>query len=103
MTDLNLLQSLVYFFLMPIVSILIFIIFIQVVVSWLMAFGVLNLQNPTFRAIYYGLDRITAPMMEPVRRILPSTGGIDFSPLVVLLGLYWVSGFLLPNLLRALG
>lgn len=101
--ELNLIQSLIVFFIMPVISILIFIIFIQVIMSWLVAFGVVNLQNPTFRQIYFGLDRLTRPMMEPVRRILPSTGGIDFSPIVVLLVLYWLSDYMLPRLVNAVG
>ncbi len=57
----------------------------QVILSWLVAFNVLNTSSQGLRAFLAALDRITEPLYRPIRRIMPDFGGIDFSPLVVLL------------------
>ena len=61
------------------------IIIIQAILSWLVAFNVINTSNDFIRSFLGALDRITEPLYRPIRRILPDFGGIDFSPLVVLL------------------
>src|SRR6476661_9105865 len=61
------------------------IIIIQVILSWLFAFNVLNAGSGGVRAFVLALDRVTAPIYRPIRKILPDFGGIDFSPLVILL------------------
>lgn len=57
----------------------------QAILSWLVVFNVINTQNEYVRSFFHALDRITAPIYRPVRRILPDFGGLDFSPMVVLL------------------
>lgn len=66
-------------------TILTWIIIGQVVISWLLAFNVLNAGSGGVRAFIIALDRLTAPLYRPIRRLLPDFGGIDFSPLVVLI------------------
>jgi YggT family protein len=66
-------------------SILTWIIIGQVILSWLLAFNVLNIHSGGVRAFIVALDRLTAPLYRPIRRLLPDFGGIDFSPLVVLI------------------
>lgn len=66
-------------------TILTWIIIGQVILSWLLAFNVLNIHSGGVRAFIVALDRLTAPLYRPIRRILPDFGGIDFSPLVVLI------------------
>jgi YggT family protein len=66
-------------------TILTWIIIIQVVLSWLFAFNVLNTSSGGVRAIAIAIDRLTAPLYRPIRRMLPDFGGIDFSPLVILI------------------
>ena len=66
-------------------SILSWIIIIQVVLSWLLAFNVLNAIRGGVRTVRVALERITAPLYRPIRRMLPDFGGIDFSPLVILI------------------
>jgi YggT family protein len=61
------------------------IIIIQVIISWLFAFNVLNASSPGVRAFLHALDRITGPLYRPIRRLLPDFGGIDFSPLVIII------------------
>src|SRR5213592_2741080 len=57
----------------------------QVILSWLIAFNVLNVHSGGVRNFIIALDRVTAPIYRPIRRLLPDFGGIDFSPLVVLI------------------
>jgi YggT family protein len=66
-------------------SILTWIIIGQVILSWLLAFNVLNVGSGGVRAFIVALDRLTAPLYRPIRRLLPDFGGIDFSPLVILI------------------
>ena len=66
-------------------SVVTWIIIGQVILSWLLAFKVLNPSSGGVRGFVMALDRITAPLYRPIRRLLPDFGGIDFSPLVILL------------------
>ncbi|HEY5712052.1 MAG TPA: YggT family protein [Allosphingosinicella sp.] len=61
---------------------------IQAILSWLVAFNVINTHNDFIRSFLRALDRITAPLYRPIRRLLPDMGGIDFSPMVILLLIY---------------
>jgi len=65
-------------------------IIISVVASWLVAFGVINTRNPTVYRILDLLNRATDPIFRPIRRLLPPMGGLDLSPMVVLLVVYLV-------------
>ena len=60
----------------------------QAILSWLVAFNVINTHNDFVRQLLYALDRLTDPIYRPIRKILPDFGGIDFSPMVVLLILF---------------
>ncbi len=64
---------------------LIILIIIQAILSWLVAFNVINSRSGIMRDFVLALDRMTQPVYRPIRKILPDFGGIDFSPLVVLL------------------
>src|SRR3954467_15307611 len=66
-------------------TVLTWVIIIQVILSWLLAFNVLNTSSNGVRTIAVAIDRITAPIYRPIRRLLPDFGGIDFSPLVILI------------------
>lgn len=74
------------------------IIVVQAILSWLIAFNVINTHNDTVRAIWQALDRITEPLYRPIRRILPDFGALDLSPLVVLLVIGIVSRVIIPNI-----
>ena len=77
------------------------IIIIQAILSWLVAFNVINVHNNFMRSFLAALDRITEPLYRPIRRVLPDFGGIDFSPLVALLVIIAVQ-MLLAGLARDL-
>jgi len=74
------------------------IIFIQAIMSWLIAFNVINTYNEYTRTVWQALNRITAPLYRPIQRVLPDFGGLDFSPLVVLLIIMIISRTIIPHL-----
>ena len=78
------------------------IIIIQAVLSWLVAFNVINTHNDFVRQALYALSRLTEPLYRPIRRILPDFGALDFSPLVVLLIIQILRNIVLPNLFMAM-
>ena len=61
-----------------------FIIIAQVIISWLVAFGVLNLSNPQAARLVEGLEKLTEPVMAPIRRYVPPIGSIDITPIIVI-------------------
>jgi len=63
------------------------VIIIQFVLSMLIVFNVINTSSPFIRSMHDGLDRLTEPLYRPIRRMLPATGGIDFAPMIVLVGM----------------
>ena len=63
------------------------IIVVQAILSWLIAFNVINTHNDFVRQVWEVLEKMTAPIYRPIRKILPDFGGLDLSPLVVLIGL----------------
>jgi len=66
----------------------IYIIIAAVILSWLIAFNVVNTRNQIVGMIADFLYRITEPVFRPIRQLMPNLGGIDFSPLIVLLIIY---------------
>ena len=56
------------------------------VLSWLIAFGVVNIRNDFVRSIWNLFLALTEPFLRPIRNFLPNTGGIDISPIILLLG-----------------
>lgn len=66
-------------------SVIWWIIIVQAILSWLIAFNVINTSNNAVRQIYMALERMTDPLYRPIRRVLPDFGALDLSPLVVLL------------------
>ncbi len=74
------------------------IIVVQAIMSWLIAFNVINTYNDTVRSIWLALQRMTEPLYRPIRRILPDFGALDLSPLVVLLVIGILSRIVIPNI-----
>lgn len=71
---------------------------VQVILSWLLAFNVLNVGSGAVRTFIVALDRLTAPLYRPIRRILPDFGGLDFSPLIILLAIALIESRVLEPL-----
>jgi YggT family protein len=72
----------------------IFVIFARVIISWLVAFDVANRQNALVRGVEDLCERLTEPVLRPIRRFLPAMGGLDLSPLILLLLVYLVRDYL---------
>lgn len=68
-------------------NVLIMIVIVQFVMSLLIAFNVINMSNDFVAAIYNSVNALLEPLLRPIRKIMPDTGAIDFSPLVLIVGL----------------
>lgn len=90
------------FLLNSVASAIFWLVLIYVILGWLVAFNVINLNNNLVRQIYYGINGLVEPMLAPIRRILPTAGGIDFSPIVLLIGVEVLRIFIMRDLLPAL-
>ncbi|MCB1521680.1 MAG: YggT family protein [Hyphomicrobiaceae bacterium] len=89
-------------FISQLITAYIFIIIASVIMSWLIGFGIINPYNQIARTIWNFLQAVTEPALRPIRRMLPDFGGIDLSPIVLLLLLQFIQQVVLPNLYRAL-
>ena len=76
-----------------------YVIIAAVIVSWLVGFGVINTYNQFARVVVRALHAITEPVFGPIRRILPSMGGLDLSPLVALLLIFFLQRWLIRGTL----
>jgi YggT family protein len=83
-------------------NVLWWLIIIQVILSWLVAFNVLNTSSQGVRRFLVGLDRFLEPLYRPFRKILPDFGGLDLSPVVVLLLISILINPVISNTLRSL-
>ena len=77
-----------------VISIYTWVIIIGAVLSWLIAFEVINTRNRFVYTVVDIINRVTEPVLAPLRRILPDLGGIDISPVVLLLLLFFVQNLL---------
>lgn len=68
------------------------------VMSWLIAFDVVNMRSQAVYSIWRALNALTQPVLNPIRRIIPDFGGMDLSPIVLLLGLSFVKDLLIKTL-----
>ena len=71
--------------LMLLLNVVRWVIIVQFVLSLLLIFNVINTHNDFVRTLYSALEKITEPLYRPIRRFLPDFGGIDFSPMVVII------------------
>jgi YggT family protein len=85
-------------------DVLIWIMIIQAVLSWLVAFNVINTYNEFVRQFLTALDRITEPLYRPIRKILPDLGGLDFAPMVLILLLIILKDYIIaPFMVSQMG
>ncbi len=66
------------------IQVALMIILVQAVMSWLLAFNVISLQNDIVRGIWSSLEKLTDPLYRPIRKIMPDFGALDLSPMVVI-------------------
>src|ERR1041385_1185468 len=85
-----------YFIVDNLLGLLVIAIIVSAVMSWLVAFDVINLRNRFVYSLSRFLDAVTAPILRPVQRIIPPLGGVDISPIIVLLVIQGIRMYLLP-------
>jgi YggT family protein len=89
-------------FISSLITLYIYIVIASAVMSWLIAFNVVNPYNQFVRSIWQGLTVLTEPVLRPIRRMMPDLGGIDISPLVLIIICWFVQGVVLPVLARSI-
>ena len=77
-----------------------FLLIVNVIMSWLMQFGVINGYNPAVRTIWQGLNAVLEPFLRPIRNLLPNMGGLDISPLVLYFACIFIQVVVFPNLAK---
>ena len=85
-----------------VITLYIWVLVLSAVLSWLVAFRVVNTQNRFVAGVMEFCWRITEPALRPIRRLLPNLGGIDVSPVILILGLVFVRKLLFEDILPAL-
>ncbi len=78
-----------------------FVVIANVILSWLVAFNVVNAYNPVVRSILQAVGALTDPILKHIRRVMPNLGGLDLSPVILLLGCYFlrfvvIQGWMIP-------
>jgi YggT family protein len=81
-----------------VIQIYIWLLIAQAVLSWLVAFGIVNRHNRVVATAGDFLWRITEPLLRPIRRVLPDLGGIDISPVILILLLYFIRNLMFEYL-----
>ena len=85
-----------------IITLYTWILIVNVVFSWLLAMNIFNTQNRIIIAIYFGTKRLTDPLLNPLRNFLPNLGGIDISPVVLILILMFLRNLVFEYLAPAM-
>lgn len=82
------------------IQLYVYVVLANVVFSWLIAFNVINPYNPFVRSVWQGINAVTEPLLRPIRQVLPDLGGLDLSPIVLLLACSFIQTVVLPNIAR---
>ncbi|MBQ0824171.1 YggT family protein [Microvirga sp. HBU67558] len=69
------------------------------ILSWLVAFNVVNTRNDFVRSIWNFLDAVTEPVLRPIRSILPNLGGVDISPIILILLIIFIQNLIVDYLM----
>ena len=87
-------------FINMLIQLYIYIIFAGAIMSWLMAFNVINPYNQFVRSVWNFLNALTEPLLRPIRRWMPDLGGIDISPLILILICVYIQRVVIGNLAK---
>ncbi|HYQ07450.1 MAG TPA: YggT family protein [Xanthobacteraceae bacterium] len=87
-------------FISYLLTIYVYIVIAMAILSWLIAFNVVNTRNPVVRMIAELLYRLTEPALRPIRNLLPNMGGIDISPIILFLIILFIQSVILPNIAK---
>ena len=74
-----------WFLFSSIIDLIVFVVIVNAIISWLIAFDVLNIRNQTVAKLVRALDAVTNPLLKPIRRFMPTIGGLDLSPIILIL------------------
>ena len=77
----------------------VYLIVASAILSWLVAFNVVNTRNDVVRSIWNFLDAVTEPALRPIRQILPNLGGVDISPIILILLIIFIQKLIVDYLL----
>jgi YggT family protein len=80
--------------LLTVIRIYVYLLIASAILSWLVAFNVVNQRNEVVRTIGSFLNAITEPLLRPIRNVLPNLGGVDVSPIILILLLWFVSNLI---------
>jgi YggT family protein len=92
----------VFYIINALLGLLVWAIIISAILSWLVAFDVINLRNRFVYSVSRFLDAVTRPVLAPFQRIIPTLGGVDISPIIAILVIGGVQRYILPALHGAL-
>jgi YggT family protein len=87
-------------FISALITLYIYIIIAGAVMSWLIAFNVVNPYNQFVRSLWQALNAVTEPLLRPIRRMMPDLGGIDISPVILIICCWFVQGVIIPVVAR---
>ena len=76
---------------------------IMIIMSWLISFNVINTRNQFVATVWRILNQITEPILRPIRRIIPPVGGLDLSPIIVFVIIFFLQSFIANDLPRLMG
>lgn len=74
-----------------------FVVIAHIIMSWLINFNVLNRNQPLVWQIWTGLERLLEPIYRPIRNVMPNLGGLDLSPIIVIIAIYALRVILMNN------
>ena len=89
-------------FISYLLTLYVYVLIASAVLSWLIAFNVVNARNPIVHSIGEFLYRVTEPVLRPIRKLLPNLGGIDVSPVILILIILFIQSVVIPVLARHL-
>ena len=76
---------------------------IMIIMSWLISFNVINTRNNFVAGLWRVLNAVTEPILRPIRRVIPPVGGLDLSPIIVFVIIFFLQSFIANDLPRLLG
>ena len=94
-------MSPIFELLVQIIELYKFVLIAAVIMSWLVAFNVINTHNRFVYTVSEFLYRVTEPALRPIRRFVPSLGGVDISPIILILLLWFIQRMIIVNILYA--
>ena len=89
-------------FISYLLTLYVYVLIASAVLSWLIAFNVVNSRNPIVNSVGEFLYRVTEPLLRPIRNLLPNLGGIDVSPVILILIILFIQSVVIPVLARHL-